>query len=115
MIYKEKRDKEPVVKITFAEGVELLKEEGIIIDPLEDIDTGKRGITSSGNQENTDIFNVPKYLWKYDTGSYFKSIKSGDISVRCVKGKINKEFLSLEIHNYYSNPIFATLKFLIEI
>ena len=69
------------------------------IGPLNDIDTGKRGITSSGNQENTEIFNVPNYLWKYYTGSYFKSIKSGDISVRCVKGKISKKFLGLKICN----------------
>ena len=54
------------------------------IGPLEDIDTGKRGITSSGNQENTEIFNVPDYQWQYNTGSYFNNIKSGDISVKCV-------------------------------
>ena len=31
--------KKPIVKLTFQEGVELLKENGIIINPLEDLDT----------------------------------------------------------------------------
>ena len=31
--------KKPLVKLTFQEGVELLKEDGVIIDPLKDLDT----------------------------------------------------------------------------
>ena len=63
------------------------------IGPLDSI--GKNGIwiTSSGNKDES-LFNVPSNKWQYADldNNEWKEIKSGDISIICVKGNKAKSF-----------------------
>ena len=63
------------------------------IGSLNSIGTDRRGIASRGDSKDTKIFNVPKYKWKYFSRGDWKNIKSGDISVTCVKGKISRNII----------------------
>jgi aspartyl-tRNA synthetase len=55
--------KKPIVKLTFQEGVELLKENGIVVNPLEDLDTPSEKKLGEivKNKYETDFFILHRY------------------------------------------------------
>ena len=61
------------------------------IGPLNGI--GKNGIwITSNNNKNEGLFNVPSNKWQYVDNGKWKDMKSGDISIKCVKGNKAKSF-----------------------
>ena len=64
--------KKPIVKLTFQEGVELLKENGIIINPLEDLDT----------PSEKKLGEIVKK--KFETDFFIHILRVQDLSTRCL-------------------------------
>ena len=61
------------------------------IGPLNGI--GKKGVwIKSINKKDEGLFNVPSNKWQYTDKGEWKDIKSGDISIICVKGNKDKNF-----------------------
>ena len=61
-----------------------------VIGLLEDIGTAIISGISSAYSQDIGILDVPNNKWIYDDGGDWKDVKSGDLTLRCISGKIAK-------------------------